>query len=234
MKKYFRGRAIILSRRDIGEADRLIRVFFDNRGRDTVVARGVRKPQAKLRGMLEPGMEVHLQCVESKGLPVLTGATIIAAHEPLLASYKALIVTQGLLEITERTIAEHSLEPEWYDFLAQALVYLADNAHDDQVYRLVWVTALVKNLYSHGLSPVLQLDRRNLHLREGVFEFSGGVELSEAAIKLWRLLRDYSVAEIGRIKNLDDPLSELEIVVGQFWSLQTGIDQLKSRSLVGS
>lgn len=234
MRGHFKGRAIILSRRDVGEADRLVRVFFADSGRETVVARGVRKPQAKLRGMLEPGMEVELHCAQSKGLPVVTGASMIAVHEALMTDYQSLVVAQGLLEITEKTIAEQSSEPEWYDFLTAALEHLAHHTHDNCAHQLVWVTALVKNLSSHGLSPVLTLDKRYLRLRDGAFEKSGGVEMSLATIKLWRVCRDYTVGELARIQGVAAPLAELEPVVQQFWSLQTGIDQLKSRSLAGS
>lgn len=233
MRGHFQGRAIILSRRDIGEADRIIRVFFAERGRESVVARGVRKPQAKLRGMLEPGMEVQLNCVEAKSLPVLTGASLLAAHEAIITDYDTLIVAQGLLEITERTIAEHSPEVEWYDFLSSALTYLANHTGDDQTRRLIWSTGLIKNLQGHGLSPTLHLDRRHLHLQDGIFETSGGVELSEGAIKLWRVCRDYSVEDLARVKGLCVSLLELESVIARFWSLQTGIDQLKSYSLSG-
>lgn len=234
MKGHFKERAIILSRRDVGEADRIVRVFFADRGREAVSARGVRKPQAKLRGMLEPTMEVELQCVESKGLSVVTGVTMIAPHEQLMHEYAALVAAQGLLEITEKTIAEHSEEAAWYGFLSSALDILAASPHVEHVRRLVWVTALIKNLQSHGLSPVLQQDRCFLQMQDGVFHVSNGVELSEAAMKLWRICRDYTIDQLCRVQGVHDPLQELEPVVQSFWSIQTGIDQLRTRSLAGS
>lgn len=233
MRAHFKGRAIILSRRDVGEADRIIRVFFADRGREAVSARGVRKPQAKLRGMLEPTMEVELQCVESKGLSVVTGATLVSPHESLMHDYAALVAAQGLLEVTEKTLAEHSPEPAWYEFLHSALDILSVNHQDVTIHRLVWVTALIKNLNNHGMSPVLQQDLHFLKLKEGIFGVSGGIELSEAAIKLWRVCRDYKLEQLCRVNGIEGALAELEPVVQSFWSLQTGIDQLRTRSLVG-
>lgn len=234
MKGHFRGPAIVLSRRDVGEADRIVRVFFADRGREAISARGVRKPQAKLRGLLEPAMEVELQCVESKGMPVLTGATMISAHEQLMQEYTALVNAQGLLEITEKTIAEHSPEPEWYEFLRKALGQLSLHYQNPHIQKLVWVTALIKNLHNHGVSPVLNQDLRYLRIQEGVFDATSGVELSAAAIKLWRVCRDYEIGQLCRVQGIDEPLAQLEPVVQTFWSVQTGIDQLRTRTLAGS
>lgn len=233
MKGHFKGRAIILSRRDVGEADRIIRVFFAEHGREALSARGVRKPQAKLRGMLEPAMEVELQCVESRGMPVVTGATIIEPHEKLMYEYAALVTAQGLLEITEKTIAEHNREIEWYEFLRGALTLLSMRPEDEQMRRLVWVVALIKNLHSHGLSPVLRQELHFLRIQDGIFAESGGVELSEAAIKLWRICRDYEVEQLSRVQGVAEPLAELEPIIQSFWSVQTGIDHLRTRSLAG-
>lgn len=234
MKGHFRGRAIILSRRDVGEADRIIRVFFEDRGREAVSARGVRKPQAKLRGMLEPTMEVELQCVESKGISVVTGATLVEPHESLMHDYDALVAAQGILEITEKTLAEHSPESNWYEFLRAALGIMSAHPQDANLRRLVWVTALIKNLHNHGISPVLQPDLRYLQLRDGVFSNADGVELSAAALKSWRVCRDYRIEQLAKIQGIESALVELEPIVQAFWSMQTGIERLRTRSLVGS
>ena len=234
MKEHFRGRAIILSRRDVGEADRIIRVFFEDRGREAVSARGVRKPQAKLRGMLEPTMEVELQCVESKGLSVVTGAALVEPHESLMHDYDALVAAQGILEITEKTLAEHSSESNWYEFLRAALGIMSAHPQDASLRRLVWVTALIKNLHNHGISPVLQPDLRYLQLRDGVFSNANGVELSAAALKLWRVCREYRIEQLAKIQGIESALIELEPIVQAFWSMQTGNERLRTRSLVGS
>lgn len=223
-----------MSRRDVGEADRIIRVFFEDRGREAVSARGVRKPQAKLRGMLEPTMEVELQCVESKGISVVTGATLVEPHESLMHDYDALVAAQGILEITEKTLAEHSPESNWYEFLRAALGIMSAHPQDANLRRLVWVTALIKNLHNHGISPVLQPDLRYLQLRDGVFSNADGVELSAAALKSWRVCRDYRIEQLAKIQGIESALVELEPIVQAFWSMQTGIERLRTRSLVGS
>jgi recombinational DNA repair protein (RecF pathway) len=233
MSQYFSDRAIILSRRDLGEADRLVKVFFLERGRETVVARSVRKPRAKLRGLLEPSTEVELQCVVAKSLPVVTGGKMIAAHAALSSRYEVLIASQAIAEITERTIAEHNAEPGWYHFYAAALNALEANPNAADIRGLIWVAALAKNLNYLGLSPVFRTGQTHFRIRDGVFSASGDIMLSSAAVKLWRAARDFSVDDLLKIKNAETAIVELEPTLLAFWLHQTGVEKLRTRSLEG-
>ena len=46
--RQFRTQAIILSRRDFGEADRLLTLFTPHHGKIRAIAKGARKPSARL------------------------------------------------------------------------------------------------------------------------------------------------------------------------------------------
>ena len=234
MKNHFSDRGIILGRRDFSEADRMIKVFFLEHGRETIVARGVRKAHAKLRGLLEPGMEVQLDCVRANGLPVLTGGRIIAAHVDGLSDYEALITIQAIAEITERTIAEHSPEPEWYDFFSEALMIINKNKSSIESRRLIWLAALAKNLKNLGMSPMFDNQKKYLDINEGVFNEQTGIELTDGAIKLWRAACDLKLEALFRITNTNKAAVELEPHLLAFWLHRTGIEKLKSHQLISS
>ena len=51
--RQFRTQAIILSRRDFGESDRLLTLFTPARGKIRAIAKGARKPSAKVSGHVE-------------------------------------------------------------------------------------------------------------------------------------------------------------------------------------
>jgi recombinational DNA repair protein (RecF pathway) len=59
MKGHFRGPAIVLSRREVGEADRIVQ--FCDRGREAISARGVESHKRSC-GLLEPAMEADYMC----------------------------------------------------------------------------------------------------------------------------------------------------------------------------
>ena len=72
--------AIILMRKNIGEADRLLFAFTRERGLILIKARGVRKITSKLAPHIEPMQIVDLTIVEGKRDWVLTG------FQPLLCT----------------------------------------------------------------------------------------------------------------------------------------------------
>ena len=50
----YKVEGIVLRRRNLGEADRLVTILSRDRGKLTVVARGARRPRSRLGGRLEP------------------------------------------------------------------------------------------------------------------------------------------------------------------------------------
>ena len=51
--RQFRTQAIVLSRRDFGESDRLLKLFTPDYGKISAVAKGARKPKSKVGGHIE-------------------------------------------------------------------------------------------------------------------------------------------------------------------------------------
>ena len=66
--------AIILAKRDIREFDRMYTAYTKEIGKTRIVARGVRKPNSKLAGNIEPITECELFVAKNKGRGQLTGA----------------------------------------------------------------------------------------------------------------------------------------------------------------
>ena len=78
--RQFRTQAIILSRRDFGESDRLLTLFTPARGKLRVIAKGARKPTAKLSGHVE--LFARSDCLIHRGrsLDILTQAELIEPY----------------------------------------------------------------------------------------------------------------------------------------------------------
>lgn len=69
-------RGIVLSQKERGEADLLVTLFSERYGLLRATAQGVRKPNAKLSGHIEPATEAEITFVEGKGGYRLTGSEI--------------------------------------------------------------------------------------------------------------------------------------------------------------
>ncbi|MXX51542.1 MAG: DNA repair protein RecO [Chloroflexi bacterium] len=76
----FRSQVIILSRRDFGEADRLLTLLTPAHGKLRAIAKGARKPNAKLSGHVE--LFARSDCLLHRGrnLAILTQAELIEPY----------------------------------------------------------------------------------------------------------------------------------------------------------
>ncbi len=122
--------AIVLSRRDLGEADRLVSFFSRTLGKQKAVAKGVRRLTSRMAGHLEPGRLVKIFLIETKGLALITQAETkelyvgtgasVGESSPgrQLSKLKALF---KILEATSRLFDEHQGDSRAFDDLAKIL-----------------------------------------------------------------------------------------------------------------
>ncbi len=82
-QRLYRISAIVLRRRDQGEADRLLTVLTRERGKLTLLAKGVRRPASRKAGHIEPFTHVDLLVAKGSSLDLVTQAETIAAHRQL-------------------------------------------------------------------------------------------------------------------------------------------------------
>ena len=80
-ERSFRSEAIILKRRDFGEADRLLTVLTPRHGRLDVIAKGARKPASSKTGHVELLSKADLLIHKGRDLGIVVQAEVI---EPLL------------------------------------------------------------------------------------------------------------------------------------------------------
>lgn len=69
---YLRTEGVILSRRNYGEADRIVTFFTRDYGKITVLCKGVRRPRSKKAGHLELGNWCTIFVAKGKNLDLLT------------------------------------------------------------------------------------------------------------------------------------------------------------------
>ncbi len=82
-QRLYRSSAIVLKRRELGEADRLLTVFSREQGKITLLAKGVRRPASRKAGHIEPFTHVDLLIARGKSLDVITQAETLEPHRAL-------------------------------------------------------------------------------------------------------------------------------------------------------
>ena len=74
--------AVVLRSFRLGEADRILHVYTQDRGRVGAVAKGVRKTKSRFGARLEPFSHVELVLHQGRGeLETVTGASLVHSHD---------------------------------------------------------------------------------------------------------------------------------------------------------
>lgn len=124
-QRLYRSRAIVLKRRDYGEADRLLTVFTPERGKLTLLAKGVRKTTSRKAGHVELFTLSTFLVARGRTWDLVTQAEII---EPFLGLRQDLLRTSYahyVAELVDSFTQEQDSHPRLYRLLQETLDRLA-------------------------------------------------------------------------------------------------------------
>src|SRR5215472_14024187 len=82
-ERTYRTEAIVLRRKDIGEADRILTLFTPQLGKVRAVAKGIRKPRSRKAGHLELFTCTRLLLAVGRDLDIITQAEGLEPYRPL-------------------------------------------------------------------------------------------------------------------------------------------------------
>ncbi|MEX0787888.1 MAG: DNA repair protein RecO [Anaerolineales bacterium] len=123
--RVYRTEAIVLRRRDLGEADRILSVFSPDRGKLRVIAKGVRRPGSRKAGHLEPFTRVLLLLARGRDLDLITQAEAIEPYRELRPDLIRLGHAAYAVELLDRFTVEEGGHRILYTLLQQTLERLA-------------------------------------------------------------------------------------------------------------
>ena len=117
----YKDLGIILKSQDFFETDRIITILTKEKGKIRAIAKGVRKPTAKLAGSLEPFSLTHLILVEGKkDLDIITGAEIVNSFKNLRENLKKTAAAFFLCELTDKLIGEKESHQDIFEQLKKS------------------------------------------------------------------------------------------------------------------
>ena len=104
--------AIVLSRFDLGEADRVLTLITPGVGKLKAIAKGVRRPTSRLGGSLEPFAELTLAMARGRTFDVVTQVSVGHAWLNLRDSLESAATAWYIAELADRSLEErHAAEP---------------------------------------------------------------------------------------------------------------------------
>jgi DNA repair protein RecO (recombination protein O) len=104
--------AIVLSRFDLGEADRVLTLITPGDGKLKAIAKGIRRPTSRLGGSLEPFAELTVALARGRTFDVVTQVSVGHAWLKLRDDLESAATAWYLAELADRSLEErHAAEP---------------------------------------------------------------------------------------------------------------------------
>lgn len=125
--KSFSDLCIVLKRVNYGEADRIITLFSRQKGKISVVAKGIRKLTSRKAPHLELFSLAKIYLVNGHNLPVVTEAVTLTDYAHLKTGLQRAKHAFHLLEVLDQLLAEEESHPEIFDRLVLDLNELCDD-----------------------------------------------------------------------------------------------------------
>ena len=221
--------AIVLSRFDLGEADRIVSILTPRFGRLRVVAKGIRKPSSRFASHVELFCLTRLTLAKGRDLDVVTAAELIEGHWSVRTDLDALGAVSHCAELMERAVGERESQPRLYASLRTALELLTHGANPALVSRWFELTVLTvlgfrPDLYSCvSCSRPIEEQVNALSPRQGgmVCPACAGsdlqaIRLSVPTQKVLRLLDRQGITDALRRRIPDEVMEELGQVLSAF------------------
>ena len=123
-EKTYKTETIILARRNIGEADRLLTVFSKHYGKLRVIAKGVRRPTSRKRGSLELFTCVRLFLVKGKTFDIVTETEIKENFNSWRGNLLRVGIAYHFAEVVSKLTRENQEHRRVYMLLQDALFRL--------------------------------------------------------------------------------------------------------------
>ena len=224
--RIYRTEAVVLRRRDLGEADRVLTLFTRQYGKMRVVAKGSRKTKSRLAGHIEPFSRTLVLLARGRNLDIVTQAEMLNPFRQLRQDETRIAYAGYLADLLDALTAEEQENHAAYDLLLGSLDRLDAGSRP-------FVTARhfeLRILSILGFRPELRhCGACEQPLEPVVNAFSaesGGVlcpacrasdpralSLSVNALKFLRLLEQDDLATADRLRLSDDLRAELEDVM---------------------
>lgn len=128
MPRSLTSEAIVLSRKNYGEADRILTLFTKDYGKITAIARGVRKPKSKKRSSIEVFSKFKFSGSKFGDFYLVTETDILDSFSSIRRDLKKVTVAYFFLEAINKLTQPEEENKALYNLLVSALEKLSSSS----------------------------------------------------------------------------------------------------------
>lgn len=228
-ERTYRTEAIVLRRKDIGEADRVLTLLTPERGKLRVVAKGIRKPRSRKAGHLELFSRTNLLVATGRDLGIVTQAQLVDAHRPLREDLLRGAYAAYAVELMDKFTPEQQESGELYHLLADMLhqlsqptpVPLASRYYELRLLALAGFQPELRRCVLGGEAIVAE-DQYFSAVQGGVVcakcgkNRAGLTPISMEALKYLRYFQSQPFSKVAALKLSANVLGEMEFVLQRY------------------
>lgn len=133
----FRTPALVLKRRNFGEADRLLTLFTPEHGKFDAVAKGARKPASKKTGHVELFTRADVLIAKGRSMDILTQVEMVKSYLPIREDLIRGAYANYAAELLDRFTydSDHTHTAALFDLLDSTFARLCDDPDPRRVIR---------------------------------------------------------------------------------------------------
>jgi DNA repair protein RecO (recombination protein O) len=120
-ERLYRADAVVLRRRDMGEADRLLTCFTRERGKLTLIAKGARKTTSRKAGHIELFSHSRLLVARARTWDIVTQADAVNVFLPLREDLQRTAHAYYVAELLDRFTEEQDEHQAMFDLVLDTL-----------------------------------------------------------------------------------------------------------------
>jgi len=222
----YKSIGIIIRRRNLFEADRVLTIFTKDQGKIRVIAKGVRKLKSKLAGNLEPFSVINFSYSEGKSFDLITSAIVEENLYHLSDNCLLLSKAHYIGELIDKFTEEGEKNQFLFEILRSTLQQI------DRNNPLLLTFFEFKILQNLGFSPelfhclkcrknIISGDQNRFSISESGIVCADcrtfdGVVVSDRLIKLLRLMSEINIDQTDRIKLQKADLPPIENLIENY------------------
>lgn len=178
--KSFKLEGIVIKRRNIGEADRIITVFSKSLGKVQIKAKGVRKISSRRSGHIELLNHCVLSLHQASLMPILTEVQSFENYSLLKSDLKRIGSAFHICELVDGLCAENQANEEIFELLSSTLKKLSSAEilsnviyeFEIEILKLLGFYKHTENLKINTRVLIEEILERKLKTRPILYQFS--------------------------------------------------------------
>jgi DNA repair protein RecO (recombination protein O) len=229
---------IILSKRDVGETDRIYTIYTLEMGKIRALAKGVRKAKARLAGYLEPITQAEVFLAKTKGLGKITGSIATNNFARIKSNMESMKRVFCAFKILEKIVSEQNADENAANLLREYLETMdklpieeeTENENKKDILTLGFLFKFLGELgYQVEANRCVRCEKR-LIAKENYFSAGRGgvlcsecaakesqkIKISDESVKLIRIFLKNKIGSLVKINVTNEDASQMKIILADF------------------